>query len=73
MASQHSPHLIHPSPQANAIGGSRSKTVREYLEKHYSDDKVSTDDGAIKLAITALLEVKNVKGGGGQGQSGPAY
>ena len=52
-------HCLLPTRvQANAIGGSRAKTVREFLEKNYSDDKVSTDDGAIKLAITALLEVR---------------
>lgn len=44
--------------QANAIGGARAKTVREYLEKHYSEEKVTADDDAIKLAVTALLEVR---------------
>lgn len=42
---------------ANAIGGPRAKTVREYLEKTYSDESVATDEGAMKLAIKALLEV----------------
>eukprot|EP00128_Syssomonas_multiformis_P003986 Colp12_sorted_trinity150504_noHs@25636 len=42
--------------KANAIGGS-SKTVREYLEKHYEDSAVATEHGAIKLAIKSLLEV----------------
>jgi 20S proteasome subunit alpha 4 len=47
---------------ANSIGGPRSKTVREYLEKHYSDEAVATCEGAQKLAIKALLEV--VQSGG---------
>eukprot|EP00730_Choanoeca_flexa_P015147 TRINITY_DN6882_c0_g1_i2.p1 TRINITY_DN6882_c0_g1~~TRINITY_DN6882_c0_g1_i2.p1 ORF type:complete len:281 (+),score=63.55 TRINITY_DN6882_c0_g1_i2:75-845(+) len=47
---------------ANSIGGPRSKTVREYLEKHYSDDDVADCVGAQKLAIKALLEV--VQSGG---------
>jgi len=42
--------------QANAIGRS-AKTVREFLEKHYSEDQVATDRGTIKLALKALLEV----------------
>lgn len=42
--------------QANATGRS-AKTVREFLEKHYSEDAVSTEEGAIKLVVRALLEV----------------
>lgn len=42
--------------KANATGRS-GKTVREYLEKNYAPDKMSTDEEAIKLAIKALLEV----------------
>jgi len=42
--------------QANAIGRS-AKTVREFLEKHYSEEQVSTERGTIKLALKALLEV----------------
>jgi len=42
--------------QANAIGRS-SKTVREFLEKHYTEDQVATERGTIKLALRALLEV----------------
>ena len=49
-------------PQANSIGGPRSKTVREYLEKHYSDEAVVDCLGAQKLAVKALLEV--VQSGG---------
>ncbi|MPC19086.1 Proteasome subunit alpha type-7-like [Portunus trituberculatus] len=57
------PHLYLTDPsgtytewQANATGRS-AKTVREFLEKHYSDDAVSTEEGAIKLVVKALLEV----------------
>lgn len=42
--------------QAYATGRS-DKTVREFLEKHYSDEAVSTEEGAIKLVVKALLEV----------------
>lgn len=44
------------SQQANAIGRS-AKTVREFLEKHYSEEVANSDDETIKLAIKALLEV----------------
>ena len=36
---------------------SDSRTVREFLEKHYKDEEVATENGAVKLAIKALLEV----------------
>ncbi|XP_063065087.1 proteasome subunit alpha type-7-B-like [Engraulis encrasicolus] len=62
------PHLYQTDPsgtyhawKANAIGRS-SKTVREFLEKHYKEELVETDEGAIRLAIKALLEV--VQSGG---------
>ena len=42
--------------QANAIGRS-AKTVREFLEKHYTEELVASDDETIKLALKALLEV----------------
>ena len=42
--------------QANAIGRS-AKTVREFLEKHYTDDLVQSERQTVKLAIRALLEV----------------
>ncbi len=42
--------------QAAATGKS-AKTVREFLEKNYSEEAVSTRDGVIILAIRALLEV----------------
>ncbi|XP_044790531.1 proteasome subunit alpha-type 8 isoform X2 [Bubalus bubalis] len=47
--------------QANAIGRS-AKTVREFLEKNYTEDAIANDNEAIKLAIRALLEV--VQSGG---------
>ncbi|XP_021070506.1 proteasome subunit alpha-type 8 isoform X1 [Mus pahari] len=47
--------------KANAIGRS-AKTVREFLEKNYTEDAISNDNEAIKLAIKALLEV--VQSGG---------
>lgn len=46
------------SLQANAIGRS-AKTVREFLEKHYTDEVADSDDETIKLAIKALLEVSS--------------
>ena len=47
---------IYSGPQANVTGRS-AKTVREYLEKHYSPEAVKTRDDTIILAIKALLEV----------------
>ncbi len=44
------------SLQANATGRS-AKTVREYLEKHYSPESVQSRDSTILLAMRALLEV----------------
>lgn len=43
--------------QANAIGRS-AKTVREFLEKNYTEEAIAGDNDAIKLAIKALLEVR---------------
>lgn len=45
--------------KANAIGRS-AKTVREFLEKNYTDEAIAGDNEAIKLAIKALLEVRSV-------------
>ncbi|OBS79902.1 hypothetical protein A6R68_21894, partial [Neotoma lepida] len=45
---------------ANAIGRS-AKTVREFLEKNYTEDAISNDNEAIKLAIKALLEMFSAK------------
>uniref|UniRef100_A0A4W3GWP6 Proteasome subunit alpha type n=1 Tax=Callorhinchus milii TaxID=7868 RepID=A0A4W3GWP6_CALMI len=47
--------------KANAIGRS-AKTVREFLEKNYTDEAIASDNDTIKLAIKALLEV--VQSGG---------
>ncbi|XP_011929707.1 proteasome subunit alpha type-7 isoform X2 [Microcebus murinus] len=47
--------------QANAIGRG-AKSVREFLEKNYTDEAIETDDLTIKLVIKALLEV--VQSGG---------
>lgn len=44
--------------QANVIG-CNAKTVREFLEKNYTEEAIATDKEAIKLAIRALLEVCN--------------
>eukprot|EP00055_Hartaetosiga_balthica_P005164 m.14738 g.14738 ORF g.14738 m.14738 type:complete len:245 (+) comp4361_c0_seq1:95-829(+) len=43
--------------KANAVGGPRTKTAREYLEKNYSDEAVETEIGTLKLSLKALLEV----------------
>lgn len=58
-----SPHLFQTDPsgiyyewKANATGKS-AKTVREFLEKYYTPEIVENEEGAVKLAIKALLEV----------------
>ncbi|NXC84299.1 PSA7 protein, partial [Cercotrichas coryphoeus] len=43
--------------KANAIGRG-AKSVREFLEKNYTDEAIETDDLTIKLVIKALLEVR---------------
>lgn len=48
--------ILCPHLQANATGRS-GKSVREYLEKHYSPEAVRTKDDTVTLAIKALLEV----------------
>lgn len=57
------PRLYHTDPsgiyyewKANATGRA-AKTVHEFLEKYYKDEEVEKNEGAIKLAIRALLEV----------------
>ncbi|CAH0726045.1 unnamed protein product, partial [Brenthis ino] len=57
------PHLFQTEPsgiyyewKANATGRS-AKTVREFLEKNYTTEEVASENGAVKLAIRALLEV----------------
>lgn len=47
--------------KANAIG-KNSKTVREYLEKNYTDEVAASDSECTKLAVKSLLEV--VESGG---------
>lgn len=58
-----SPHLYQTDPTgnysewtANAIGRS-SKTVTEYLEKHHENPDTCTEEAAIRLTVSALLEV----------------
>lgn len=58
-----SPHLYQTEPsgiyyewKANATGRS-AKTVREFLEKYYTEEEVANEIGTVKLAIKALLEV----------------
>lgn len=53
---QTDPSGVYHEWKANATGRS-GKTVREFLEKNYSPESVETDEGAIKLALRALLEV----------------
>ncbi|CAL1295439.1 unnamed protein product [Larinioides sclopetarius] len=57
------PHLFQTDPsgvyhewKANSTGRS-AKTVREYLEKNYSEEIIAEDESTIKFAIKALLEV----------------
>ncbi|KAH6572518.1 hypothetical protein BASA50_010674 [Batrachochytrium salamandrivorans] len=51
---QTDPSGIYSAWKANAVGRS-SKTVREFLEKHYKEDM--SRDEAVKLTIKSLLEV----------------
>jgi len=53
---QTEPSGIYYEWKANATGRS-AKTVREFLEKYYKPEDVESEDGAVKLAIKALLEV----------------
>jgi 20S proteasome subunit alpha 4 len=62
------PHLYQTDPAgvytewtANAIGRN-SKTVREFLEKNMTQELVQTEQGTIKLAVKALLEVVQLGG-----------
>jgi len=52
---QTNPSGTYSAWKANAIGRN-SKTVREFLEKHY-DGESKTDNDTIKLAVKALMEV----------------
>ena len=40
--------------------GKNSKTVREFLEKHYTDEIAADDAATIKLTVQALMEVASV-------------
>lgn len=42
--------------KANAVGPAAT-TVREFLEKHYTDEVAADDAATVKLTIKALLEV----------------
>lgn len=53
---QTEPSGIYYEWKANATGRS-ADSVREFLEKYYKPDEVGTENGAVKLAIKALLEV----------------
>ncbi|XP_065353259.1 proteasome subunit alpha type-7-1 [Cloeon dipterum] len=53
---QTEPSGIYYEWKANATGHS-AKTVLEFLEKYYTPEEVSSERGAVKLAIRALLEV----------------
>ncbi|XP_065187067.1 proteasome subunit alpha type-7-like [Sycon ciliatum] len=58
-----SPHLFQTDPAGSyyewkaAVLGSSSKTVQEYLEKHYTDDVAEDDEAVVRLAVRSLLEV----------------
>ncbi|XP_031551182.1 proteasome subunit alpha type-7-like [Actinia tenebrosa] len=58
---QTDPSGTYHSWKANAIGRS-AKTVREFLEKNYSEEVANSDDETVKLAIKALLEVVQTGG-----------
>jgi len=53
---QTDPSGVYHEWKANATGRS-AKTVREFLEKSYSQEISDSDEATIKLAIKALLEV----------------
>ncbi|XP_033626077.1 proteasome subunit alpha type-7 [Asterias rubens] len=53
---QTDPAGTYHSWKANAIGRS-AKTVREFLEKHWTDELVESEHDTVKLAVRALLEV----------------
>lgn len=53
---QTEPSGIYYEWKANATGRS-AKTVREFLEKYYKSEELTTEKATIKLAIRALLEV----------------
>ncbi|CAK1543366.1 unnamed protein product [Leptosia nina] len=58
------PHIFQTEPSGTyyewkaCCTGRGEKTVREYLEKNYSADKVSSEHDTIKLAVRSLMEVQ---------------
>jgi 20S proteasome subunit alpha 4 len=42
--------------KANATGRN-NKTVREFLEKNYTEESIQSEEATIKLAVKALMEV----------------
>lgn len=52
---QTDPAGTHSRWNAQVIGGKNAKSLREFLEKNYTNDM--TQDAAVKLGIQALLEV----------------
>ncbi|KAK5610482.1 Proteasome subunit alpha type-7 [Crenichthys baileyi] len=56
------PRLYQTDPSGTYHAWKCQKTVREFLEKNYTDEAIAGDNEAIKLAIKALLEV--VQSGG---------
>lgn len=53
---QTDPSGVYHEWKANATGRN-AKTVREFLEKNYTNEIAGSDEATIKLAIKALLEV----------------
>ncbi|KAJ8041963.1 Proteasome subunit alpha-type 7-like [Holothuria leucospilota] len=53
---QTDPAGTYHSWKANAIGRS-AKSVREFLEEHYSEEVAGSEHDTVKLAVKALLEV----------------
>lgn len=52
---QTDPAGIHSRWRAQVIGGRNAKSLREFLEKQYSEDM--TEEACVRLAVQALLEV----------------
>ena len=55
MLFQTDPAGTHSSWKAQVIGGRNAKSLREFLEKNYSEDM--SEEEAVKMAVQALLEV----------------
>lgn len=58
-----SAHLYQTDPSGTysewhaSVIGHNSKTVKEYMEKHYNEEKVQDEAACVKLTVQALLEV----------------